>query len=84
MGDLLTQAAILGTFQKLSNAEVLAGITVRAAKALNLEQDASIKAGNAADLILFKTASYQDVLYHQGQLQPARVFKNGKLVFKAS
>ena len=84
MGDLLTQAAILGTFQKLSNAEVLAGITVRAAKALNLDHDTSIKARNAADLILFKTASYQDVLYHQGQLQPARVFKNGKLVFKAS
>ncbi|WP_373519892.1 imidazolonepropionase, partial [Pricia sp.] len=29
MGDLLTQAAVLGAFEKLSNAEVLAGITVR-------------------------------------------------------
>ena len=31
MGDLLTQACILGAFEKLCNAEVLAGITCRAA-----------------------------------------------------
>src|SRR5690606_39182404 len=34
MGDLLTQASILATFEKLSMAEVLSGITFRAAKAL--------------------------------------------------
>ena len=33
--EIITQASILATFQKLSTAEVLAGITFRAAK-LNL------------------------------------------------
>jgi imidazolonepropionase len=37
MGNLITQASILATFQKLTTAEVLAGMTFRAAYALNLE-----------------------------------------------
>lgn len=80
MGDLLTQAAILGTFQKLSNAEVLAGIITRAAKALNLQHDGSLKAGNTADLVIFKTGQIANILYHQGQLQACSVYKNGKKV----
>ena len=36
MGDLLVQAAIIGAYEKLSAAETLAGITFRAAAALNL------------------------------------------------
>lgn len=83
MGDLLVQAAILGTFEKLSNAEILAGITTRAAKALNLDHQITLEKGNMADLVLFKTDSYANILYHQGQLKPSQVFKNGKQVFKA-
>ncbi|SDD88307.1 imidazolonepropionase [Pricia antarctica] len=82
MGDLLAQAAILGTFEKLSNAEILAGITIRAAKALNLGHSVALEKGNPADLVLFKTDSYANILYHQGQLKPDQVFKNGKQVFK--
>jgi len=82
MGDLLMQASILGTFQKLSNAEVLAGITTRAARALNLKHDTSLKAGNPADLVIFRTDQIVNILYHQGQLKPNQVYKNGKLVFK--
>ena len=37
MGDLLMQASLLGSTEKLSNAEVLAGITCRAANALSLD-----------------------------------------------
>ena len=82
MGDILTQAAILGSFQKLSNAEVLAGITTRAAKALNLKHDVSLRAGNPADLVIFKTNQIANILYHQGQLKPNKVYKNGKRIFK--
>lgn len=82
MGDLLAQAAILGVFEKLSNAEILAGITTRAAKALNLGHQVSLEKGNPADLVLFRTDSYANILYHQGQLKPDQVFKNGKQVFK--
>ena len=82
MGDLLTQACILGTFEKLSNPEVLAGITVRAAKALKLEDRGVIKKGMKADLALFKGSDYNEIFYHQGKLLPSMVFKNGKLIHK--
>lgn len=82
MGDLLTQASILGTFEKLSNTEVLAGITFRAAAALNLSDRGTLESGNLADFVVFPTDNYQEITYHQGQLKPVSVWKNGKQVFK--
>ncbi|MFD0796363.1 imidazolonepropionase [Maribacter chungangensis] len=81
MGDLLTQAAILGTFEKLSNAEVLAGITFRAAAALKLTDRGTLAAGMLADFSLFHTNNYQEILYNQGNLKPCVVFKRGAKVF---
>jgi imidazolonepropionase len=81
MGDLLTQAAILGTFEKLSNAEVLAGITIRAAAALKLEDRGELEVGKLADFSLFHTGNYQEILYNQGNLKPCVVFKRGVKVF---
>jgi len=78
MGDLLTQASILGTFQKLSNTEVLSGITFRAAAALNLKDRGKIESGLLADFIAFPTANYKEILYQQGQLKPELVWKRGK------
>ncbi|TDS19105.1 imidazolonepropionase [Maribacter caenipelagi] len=81
MGDLLTQASILGTFEKLTNAEVLAGITFRAAAALNLSDRGKLEAGLLADLAVFHSDNYQDILYNQGNLKPCMIWKNGELVF---
>lgn len=81
MGDLLTQASILGTFEKLSNAEVLAGITVRAGVALNLKDRGQLEEGFLADFILFHTDDYKEILYNQGSFKPCMIFKNGELVF---
>lgn len=81
MGDLLTQAAILGTFEKLSNAEILAGITFRAAAALNLKDRGQLAKGLNADFIGFHTDNYQEILYNQGNFKPCMVWKNGELVF---
>ena len=80
MGDLLTQASILATFQKLSTAEVLSAITFRAAKALNLTDRGRLEKGMKADFISFPTDEYQDIIYYQGQLQPEYVWKNGNLI----
>jgi imidazolonepropionase len=80
MGDLLLQASILGTFQKLSNTEVLAGITVRAAKALGLQDRGILKPGLKADFLVFPTAQYNEILYQQGKMKPTNVIKNGKMV----
>jgi len=78
MGHLLTQAAILGTFEKLSNAEVLTGITFRAAAALNLKDRGQLKPNYLADIITFPTDDYREILYQQGQLVPNKVWKNGR------
>ena len=80
MGDLLTQASILATFQKLSNAEVLAGITSRAAKALNNDDIGVLSNTKNADLILFEVGDYREILYRQGGLSPKLIIKNGIMV----
>ncbi|GAA0722822.1 imidazolonepropionase [Aquimarina litoralis] len=81
MGDLLTQACILGTFQKLSNAEVLAGITCRAAAALKLNDRGSLAPKMLADFCLFPSHHFNEILYHQGKLTPSQVWKRGESVY---
>jgi len=84
MGDLLAQAAILGAAEKLSNAEVLAGITCRAAAALGLDDRGSLAPGQKADLAVFPTDHYNEILYHQGRLKPVSVWKDGHCVLNLS
>ena len=79
MGDLLMQASLLGSIEKLSNAEVLAGITCRAANALSLEDRGSLENGKIADVIGFKTNDFRDILYNQGKLKPSFICKRGKI-----
>src|SRR5690606_17020450 len=45
MGQLMIQASILATAEKLSNAEVFSAITFRAARALNLSDRGQLKRG---------------------------------------
>nr|MBF6610459.1 amidohydrolase family protein [Chryseobacterium sp.] len=78
MGNLITQASILATYEKLSTAEVLAGITFRAAHALGLEDRGKIISGKKADFVAYKTDNYQNVLYMQGSMSPCFVYINGK------
>lgn len=77
MGNLITQASILATFEKLTTAEVLAGITFRSAFALGLEDRGKLEAGMKADFVTFKTDHFQNVLYNQGSLKSAEVFIDG-------
>ena len=78
MGKLVTQASILATFQKLSTAEVLAGITFRSAYALGFEDRGILSEGKRADMVCFKTDNYQNVLYRQGALEPCAVYIKGE------
>lgn len=80
MGNLITQASILATFQKLTTAEVLAGMTYRAAYALNLEDRGKLETGKKADFVTFKTNNFQNVLYNQGSLKAEHVYINGKQI----
>jgi imidazolonepropionase len=80
MGDLLIQAAVLGASEKLSNAEVLAGITCRAAAALQLNDRGKLESGALADFIAFPCNHYSEILWQQGKLKPEKVWKRGVLV----
>lgn len=80
MGDLLTQASILATFEKLSMAEVLAGITFRTAQALNLTDRGRLEKGMKADFISFPTDDFRDIIYYQGQLKPNQVWIDGSSI----
>lgn len=80
MGDLLVQAAVLGIYEKLSSAEIFAGITLRAAKALGLSDRGRISQGMKADLIAFPVSDYREILYNQGKIKPSMIWKNGSRV----
>ncbi|WP_080776716.1 imidazolonepropionase [Chryseobacterium phocaeense] len=80
MGNLITQASILATFEKLTTAEVLAGITFRAAYALGLEDIGKLEQGKKADFVTFKTNNFQNVLYKQGSLGAENVYIGGNLI----
>ncbi|UWX60360.1 imidazolonepropionase [Chryseobacterium oranimense] len=80
MGNLITQASILATFEKLTTAEVLAGMTFRAAYALSLENIGKLEPGKKADFVTFKTDNFQNVLYNQGSLNAENVYIDGNLI----
>jgi len=80
MGNLITQASILATFQKLTTAEVLAGITFRAAKALNFTDRGILKKGMKADFVVFETDNFQNILYNQGSLVASEVYIGGEKI----
>lgn len=73
MGDLLMQAAVMSAAEKLSTAEVFAGLTFRAAHALGIEVD-------PADMQAYPCKDYRDILYYQGRMKPAMVWKSGTII----
>ena len=70
MGDLLMQAAVMSAAEKLSTAEVFAGLTYRTAKALNLTDRGMLAAGMRADMQAYPVNDYREILYQQGKLKP--------------
>jgi imidazolonepropionase len=80
MGHLLLQASILAMAEKLTTAETLAALTFRAAHALRLPHLGRLKPGHWADIQFFPTDDYRQVLYWQGQLEPALVLKKGAVL----
>lgn len=79
MGNLLAQASILATYEKLTSAEVFAALTFRAAHALGFNDRGILKEGLKSDFSIFNTANYQDVLYRQGSLLPSKLYVNGNI-----
>lgn len=80
MGNLLLQASVLAAAQKLSSAETWAGITFRAAHALQLNDRGRLQENQLADMMAFATEDFREILYWQGQMLPSLIWKNGTLV----
>ena len=78
MGNLITQASILATYEKLSTAEILTGITFRSAFSLSLEDRGTLEKGKKADFVTFKTNNFQNVLYQQGSLKAESIYIDGE------
>lgn len=77
MGNLITQASILATYEKLTTAEVLAGITFRSAYALGLEDRGKLETGLKADFVTYTTHNFQNILYNQGSLSAENIYIDG-------
>jgi len=80
MGDLLLQASVLAAAEKLTTAEVFAGLTFRAAKALRLNNRGIITTGKVANMQAYPCTDYREILYYQGKLKPGIVWKKGAVV----
>jgi len=80
MGDLLMQASILGAYEKLTTAETFAALTYRAAKALNLTDRGTLQKGSLADMQAYPCKDHREILYQQGKLKPARVWRKGEIL----
>lgn len=74
MGDLLMQASVMAAAEKLSTAEVFAGLTFRAAQALKLSDRGILTKGKLADMQAYPCNDYREILYQQGKLKPVRVW----------
>ncbi|MBR98597.1 MAG: imidazolonepropionase [Flavobacteriaceae bacterium] len=82
MGDLLMQASILASNQKLNNAEIFSGLTYRSANALGLNDRGIIEPNRIADFIGFKLPDYREILYNQGKIKPSFICKRGEVYDK--
>ena len=70
-GNLVGQAATLACAQKLSNAEVLAGVTTRAAQALGQQDRVGILApGMVANISVWPTDDYREITWLMGSMWP--------------
>lgn len=77
MGYLLSSAAFLGAAEKLTLAETLAALTVRAARALKLHDRGELAPLKRGDIISFPCGDYREILYWQGGLKPNNVWIEG-------
>lgn len=79
MSENLMLAMNLACFTlKMSPAEVIKGVTVNAAKALDLDDRGVLEVGKRADLAFFNIPSYQYLFYHYGVNHLSRLMVLGE------
>lgn len=64
--------------------EIISGVTINAAKALDLNYDrGSIEINKKADLSVFKAQEYPDIIYNVGKNLNIMTIKNGKVIYSS-
>ncbi|MCU7496518.1 MAG: imidazolonepropionase [Ignavibacteria bacterium] len=67
---------------KMTIEEVISAVTINAAKALALSQETgSIEPGKKADLAVFDTTEYSDIVYQVGKNLNVMTIKNGRVIY---
>ena len=67
----------------MSIEETISAVTINAAKALNLNEEVgSIEIGKKADLAVFNTNDYADIVYNVGKNLNEMTIKNGKVIYQ--
>jgi imidazolonepropionase len=69
---------------KMNIEETINAVTINAAASLGIShKTGSIETGKQADMLIFDTGNYKDILYHFGVNQLETVIKNGKVIYTA-
>ena len=67
---------------KMNLEETINAVTINAAAALGISHNVgSIERGKQADMVIFDTPNYKDILYHFGLNQAETVIKRGKVIY---
>jgi imidazolonepropionase len=67
---------------KMNVEEVINAVTINAAAALGISHNTgSIETGKQADMVIFDTPNYKDILYHFGVNQAEMVIKRGEIIY---
>jgi imidazolonepropionase len=73
--------AIACRYQRMLPSEALNAATINAAHAVRLGAEiGSIEAGMHADLLIFGTSDYREIVYEFGDNHPSAIIKDGKLI----
>ncbi|MEO8512027.1 MAG: imidazolonepropionase [Ignavibacteria bacterium] len=68
---------------KMNIEEAINAVTINAAAALGISYNVgSIETGKQADMVIFDTPNYKDIIYHFGVNQAEKVIKRGKIIYK--
>ena len=69
---------------KMAIEETISAVTINAAKALKCEETTgSIEIGKKADLAVFDTNEYADLVYQVGKNLNVMTIKNGEVIYSA-
>lgn len=66
---------------KMNIEETINAVTINAAAALGVSHNVgSIETGKQADMVIFDTSNYKDIIYHFGVNQVEKVIKRGEII----